>query len=334
MFLTGFDATTLNTLWVDKNLRQHGLIQAYSRTNRILNSVKTFGNIVCFRDLKQATDDAISLFGDKNAGGVVLLKTYNDYYNGFDHNGEYKPGYAELIAELTERFPIGEAIAGEEEQKEFIRLYGAILRLKNILTAFDDFDGNEILSDRDYQDYQSVYIDLYQVMRPKSDGDKENINDDIIFELELIKQIEVNIDYILMLVEKYHESNCADKSILAAIDKAINSSIELRSKKELINSFVARVNVSADASGDWRRFVQERKEDDIAALIAAEKLKEDEARRFIDIAFRDGILKTTGTDIDKILPPVSRFGDGNRAEKKQGIIDKLMVFFEKYLGLV
>ena len=334
MFLTGFDATTLNTLWVDKNLRQHGLIQAYSRTNRILNSVKTFGNIVCFRDLKQATDDAISLFGDKDAGGIVLLRTYDDYYNGFDHNGEYKPGYAELIAELMERFPLGEAIFGEQAKKDFIRLYGAILRLKNILTAFDEFTGNEILNDRDFQDYQSVYIDLYQEMRPKDAGDKENINDDIVFELELIKQIEVNIDYILMLVEKYHESNREDKSILAAINKAINSSIELRSKKELINSFVERVNVSKSVDDDWRRFVQERKEEDIVALIADEKLKAEEARRFIEIAFRDGILKTTGTDIDKIMPPVSRFGGGNRAEKKQSIIDKLMVFFEKYLGLV
>jgi len=334
MFLTGFDATTLNTLWVDKNLKQHGLIQAYSRTNRILNSVKTFGNIVCFRDLKKATDDAISLFGDKNAGGIVLLKTYNDYYNGFHHNGEYKPGYAELIAELIKHFPIGETIIGEEAQKEFIRLYGAILRLKNILTAFDDFAGNEILSDRDFQDYQSVYIDLYQAMRPKSDGDKENINDDIVFELELIKQIEVNIDYILMLVEKYHENNCEDKSILTAIDKAINSSIELRSKKELINRFIERVNTSADVGNDWQRFVHEKKEEDLSALIAAEKLKDDEARRFIDNAFRDGILKTTGTDIDRIMPPVSRFSDDNRDAKKQGVIDKLMGFFEKYLGLV
>jgi Type I site-specific restriction-modification system, R (restriction) subunit and related helicases len=191
-----------------------------------------------------------------------------------------------------------------------------------------------MLSNRDFQDYQSVYIDLYQAMRPKSDGDKESINDDIVFELELIKQIEVNIDYILMLVEKYHESNREDKSILAAIDKAINSSIELRSKKELINSFVARVNVSKSVDDDWRRFVQERKEEDITTLIADEKLKDEEARRFMEIAFRDGILKTTGTDIDKILPPVSRFGGGNRAEKKQSIIDKLMGFFEKYFGLV
>lgn len=334
MFLTGFDATTLNTLWVDKNLKQHGLIQAFSRTNRILNSVKTFGNIVCFRDLKQATDDAISLFGNKDAGGIVLLKTYHDYYNGYDQKGEHKPGYAELIAELIERFPLEEAIIGEEAQKDFIRLYGAILRLKNILTAFDDFAGNEILKDRDFQDYQSLYIDLYQDFRKDQNGDKENINDDIVFELELIKQIEVNIDYILMLVEKYHASNCEDKSILAAIDKAINSSIELRSKKELIENFVERVNTSAQVSDDWRHFVQERKEEDLSALIADEKLKDEEARRFIDNAFRDGMLKTAGTDIDKILPPVSRFGSGNRAIKKQSIIEKLMKFFEKYFGLV
>ena len=334
MFLTGFDATTLNTLWVDKNLKMHGLIQAYSRTNRILNSVKTFGNIVCFRDLKQATDDAIALFGNKEAGGIVLLKTFKDYYNGFDHNGQYKPGYAELIALLVEEYPIGEPIVGEEAQKEFIRLYGAILRLKNILTSFDDFEGNEILSDRDFQDYQSVYIDLYQQMRGGKDGDKENINDDVVFELELIKQVEVNIDYILMLVEKYRASNCEDKTIIAAITKAIDSSIELRSKKELIEKFIEQVNVSGASDNDWKRFVHERKEEDLSALIADEKLKDDETRRFVDIAFRDGILKTTGTDIDKIMPPVSRFGGGNRADKKQGIIDKMMKFFDKYLGLV
>jgi type I restriction enzyme R subunit len=335
MFLTGFDATTLNTLWVDKNLRLHGLIQAYSRTNRILNSVKTFGNIVCFRDLKQATDEAIALFGDKDAGGVVLLKTYNDYYSGYESDGKRHPGYAELIAELRERFPLGEAIVGEQSQKDFIRLYGAILRLKNILVAFDDFEGNEILDSRDFQDYQSVYIDLYQELRPADRGGKENINDDIVFELELIRQIEVNIDYILMLVEKYHESNREDKTVLAAIDKSINSTIELRSKKELIERFVEHANMSTQAGGNWQRFVEERKEEDLAALIAAENLKDEEARRFIDIAFRNGILKTTGTDIDRILPPVSRFGgDGSRGVRKQGIIEKLMAFFEKYLGLV
>ncbi|MBL4953099.1 type I restriction endonuclease subunit R [Neobacillus sp. YIM B02564] len=333
MFLTGFDATTLNTLWVDKNLRQHGLIQAFSRTNRILNSVKTYGNIVCFRDLKEETDKAIALFGNKDAGGIVLLKTFDEYYKGYDEKGEHKPGYAELIATLTTQYPLGQPILGEEAEKDFIRLYGAILRLRNILTSFDDFEGNEILSERDFQDYQSIYIDLYQEYRKGADGDKETINDDIVFEIELVKQIEVNIDYILMLVAKYQKSNCKDKTILTTIDKAINSSIELRSKKELIERFIEQVNVSTKVDEDWRKFLHERKEADITAIIEEERLKPEETRRFIDNAFRDGMLKTTGTAIDKIMPPVSRFG-GGRAAKKQGIIEKLMLFFEKYLGLV
>jgi type I restriction enzyme R subunit len=333
MFLTGFDATTLNTLWVDKNLRQHGLIQAFSRTNRILNSVKTYGNIVCFRDLKEETDKAIALFGNKDAGGIVLLKTYDEYYKGYDEKGEHKPGYEELISTLTTQYPLGQPILGEEAEKEFIRLYGAILRLRNILTSFDDFEGNEILSKRDFQDYQSIYIDLYQEYRKGANGDKETINDDIIFEIELIRQIEVNIDYILMLVAKYQESNCKDKTILTTIDKAINSGIELRSKKELIERFIEQVNLSTKVDEDWRKFLNERKEEDITAIIEEEKLKPEETRRFIDNAFRDGMLKTTGTAIDKIMPPVSRFG-GGRVVKKQGIIEKLMRFFEKYFGLV
>ena len=334
MFLTGFDATTLNTLWVDKNLRQHGLIQAFSRTNRILNSVKTYGNIVCFRDLKEETDKAIALFGNKDAGGIVLLKTYDEYYQGYDEKGEHKPGYEELIETLTTQYPLGQPIIGEEAEKDFIRLYGAILRLRNILTSFDDFAGNEILPERDFQDYQSIYIDLYQEYRKGASGDKETINDDIIFEIELIRQIEVNIDYILMLVAKYQESNCQDKSILTTIDKAINSSIELRSKKELIERFIEQVNGSTKIDEDWRKFLNERREADIAAIIEEEKLRPEETRRFLDNAFRDGILKTTGTAIDKIMPPVSRFGGGNRAARKQNIIEKLLKFFEKYFGLV
>jgi len=333
MFLTGFDATTLNTLWVDKNLRQHGLIQAFSRTNRILNSVKTFGNIVCFRDLKDETDKAIALFGNKDAGGIVLLKTFDEYYSGYYDDNGHKPGYEELIKELEEQFPLGQPIVGEEAQKEFIRLYGAILRLRNILTSFDDFAGKEILSERDFQDYQSVYIDMYQEFRKGSEADKENINDDIVFEIELIRQIEVNIDYILMLVAKYQQSNCKDKTILTTIDKAINSSIELRSKKELIERFIEQINVSSQVDEDWRTFLDESKEEEISALIEEEKLKPEETRRFIANALRDGTLKTTGTAIDKIMPPVSRFG-GSRTEKKQGIIEKLLAFFEKYLGLV
>ncbi len=334
MFLTGFDATTLNTLWVDKNLRQHGLVQAYSRTNRILNSIKTFGNIICFRDLKEETDKAIALFGDKDAGGIVLLKAYDDYYNGYYENGEYKPGYRDLITDLTTQFPLGQPIIGEKTKKSFIQLYGAILRIQNILTSFDEFEGNEILSERDFQDYQSIYIDLYQEFRKGADADKEVINDDIIFEIELILQVEVNIDYILMLVAKYRDSDCQDKNILVTIDKAINSSIVLRSKKELIEDFIGQVNISTIVDEDWRKFLHRRKEEDLTTIIKEEKLKEQQTRRLIDNAFRDGTLKTTGTAIDRIMPAASRFDNGKRAARKLTIIERLLKFFEKYFGLI
>jgi Type I site-specific restriction-modification system, R (restriction) subunit and related helicases len=334
MFLTGFDATTLNTLWVDKNLRQHGLIQSFSRTNRILNSVKTFGNIVCFRNLEDEVKEALALFGDKDAGGIVLLKTYNEYLNGYEEKGKHVPGYVELIEQLENLYPLGTTIVGENAQKEFIKLFSAILRVKNILICFDEFVNNKILSQRDFQDYQSVYIDLYQDFSKGKDADKENINDDIVFEIELIKQVEVNIDYILMLVAKYHQSNCENKSILITIDKTIGSSIELRSKKELIEGFIAQINAATNVDRDWREFVRNKKEQDLTTIITNEKLKPKETVKFIEGVFRDGSLKTTGTDIDKILPPISRFFGGNRAEKKQSVIEKLSMFFEKYFGLV
>lgn len=334
MFLTGFDATTLNTLWVDKNLRMHGLIQAFSRTNRILNSIKTFGNIICFRDLQKETDEAIALFGNKEAGGIVLLKTYEEYYNGYeDDKGREKEGYSELIEELQNKFPIDEQIIGEQNKKEFIVLFGNILKIKNILSAFDKFAGNEILSEREYQDYQSIYIDLYEETKKKRNTDKESINDDIIFEIELIKQVEINIDYILMKVAEYYKSNKKDKEILIDIKKAIDSSIELRSKKELIEGFIDRVNSSKNVTDDFKKFVREEKEKDLEKVIEEEKLKPEETKKFIDNSLRDGTLKTTGTDIDKLLPPVSRFGGGNRIEKKLGVIEKLKGFFDKYLGL-
>ena len=334
MFLTGFDATTLNTLWVDKNLRMHGLIQAFSRTNRILNSIKTFGNIICFRDLQNETDEAIALFGNKEAGGIVLLKTYEEYYNGYeDDKGREKEGYSQLIEELQNKFPIDEQIIGEQNKKEFIILFGNILKIKNILSAFDKFAGNEILSEREYQDYQSIYIDLYEEIKKTKNTDKENINDDIIFEIELIKQVEINIDYILMKVAEYYKSNKKDKEILIDIKKAIDSSIELRSKKELIEGFIDRVNSSKNVTDDFKKFVREEKEKDLEKVIEEEKLKPEETKKFIDNSLRDGTLKTTGTDIDKLLPPVSRFGGGNRIEKKLGVIEKLKGFFDKYLGL-
>ena len=333
MFLTGFDATTLNTLWVDKNLKQHGLIQAYSRTNRILNSVKTYGNIVCFRDLEEATNDAIALFGDKNASGIVLLKSYEDYYYGYeDDKGRKQLGYEERIAMLLQKYPLGEQIIGEQNKKDFIVLMGNILRLRNILSSFDKFAGNEILSERDFQDYIGTYTDLYEEYKSKSE-EEESIKEDIVFEMELVKQVEVNIDYILMLVAKYHASNCEDKEILGSIDKAIKSSLTLRSKKELIDKFISKINADTNVYSDWAKFVKQQKEIDLENLIKEENLNEKETRKFLDNSFRDGEVKTTGTDIEKILPPMRRFGGGNRAEKKQTIIDKIKKFFEKYFGI-
>ena len=336
MFLTGFDATTLNTLWVDKNLKMHGLIQAYSRTNRILNSIKVFGNIVCFRNLQKRTDDAISLFGDKEAGGIVLMRGYKDYYFGYeDADGKYHPGYQDMIEELTTKFPLTEErITGEQRQKEFIVLFGAILRMRNLLTSFDEFAGSEILSELDFQDYLGRYQDLRDEWKNrKPGGEKEDITDDIVFEIELIKQIEINIDYILLLVQKYHDSHCDDKEVLITIRKAVDASPELRSKKALIETFIAGINDVSDVMLEWRTFVAEEKERQLVAIIQEENLKDDETRRFMESSFRDGSVKTTGTDIDRLMPPISRFGGGNRAEKKQTIIEKLKGFFDRFFGI-
>ena len=336
MFLTGFDATTLNTLWVDKNLKMHGLIQAFSRTNRILNSIKTFGNIVCFRNLQKRVDAAIALFGDKEAGGIVLLHKFADYYYGYTtQDGKTKPGYVDMIGDLTEKFPLSEPrIEGERNQKEFITLFGAILRMRNLLLSFDDFKGKELISERDLQDYLGRYQDLRDEWVNRAKGEKEDITDDIVFEIELIRQIEINIDYILMLVKKYHDSNCGDKEILVTIQKAVDASPELRSKKQLIETFIAGINDVDDVMAEWHSFVAEEREKELAQIIQDEKLKEPETRKFLENAFRDGEVKTTGTDIDKLMPPVSRFGGGGaRAKKKQTVIEKLKGFFDRFFGI-
>ena len=334
MFLTGFDATTLNTLFVDKNLKQHGLIQAFSRTNRILNFVKTFGNIVCFRDLQQATDDAIALFGDKDASSIVVLKDFWSYYNGYDNkDGKHCYGYSELVDQLKSEFPEGRPVLGEDAEKRFVALFGSLLKSINILSTFDQYEGREELSDRQLQDYQSHYLDLRDKWRRRKPGDKENINDDLIFETELIRQVEINIDYILLLVQKYHDTNCTDKEILVNISKAIGSSLQLRSKKELIESFISSVNAGTDVDRGWREYVQRRKAEDLNEIIESEHLKPEETEKFIESSFRDGQVRTTGTDIDKILPPMSRFGEGNRQEKKRSVIEKIQSFFERYFGL-
>ncbi|MBN2785883.1 MAG: type I restriction endonuclease subunit R [Pontiellaceae bacterium] len=327
MFLTGFDATTLNTLWVDKNLRAHGLIQAFSRTNRILNSVKTYGNVVSFRNLEQETNDALALFGNKDAKGIVLLRPYAEYYKE----------YQKRVNELLETFPLGTPIIGETAQKAFIKLFGSILRLKNILTAFDDFAGNEILSDRDFQDYQSLYLNLYAEFRSTSEAEKESINDDVVFEIELIKQIEINVDYILMLVERYlkKKETGEDKEIKAAIDRAVNSSPSLRNKKDLIEQFVDSVSTKSKVDAEWVAFIAAKKAEELERIIAEENLNVDETKAFVENAFRDGAIPVNGTAITKILPPVSRFNKNNsHALKKQTVLEKLSTFFERFFGLI
>lgn len=325
MFLTGFDATTLNTLWVDKNLRSHGLIQAFSRTNRILNSVKTFGNIVSFRNLEDETKDALALFGNNEAAGVVLLKPFEHYYTD----------YTAKVADLLARFPLGQQLLGEQAKKDFVALFGVILRLRNILTAFDDFDGNEILTDRQVQDYTSRYLDLYADFRAQRDADKEPIADDLVFEIELIKQVEVNVDYILELVRQHRADHPSDDTEMrTAVERAIDSSPSLRNKKDLIEEFVASLTARSDVDTEWERFVTARREAELAALIASENLDPAATHAFVRSAFRDGAIQETGTAITKLLPPVSRFDRaGAHAAKKQAVLDKLAAFVERFLGL-
>jgi type I restriction enzyme R subunit len=325
MFLTGFDATTLNTLWVDKGLRQHGLLQAFSRTNRILNSVKTYGNVVCFRDLEQATNGALALFGNKDAKGIVLLRPYREYY----------AEYEERVEELLQGYPLGSPIVGETIQKQFIRVFGQILRLRNILVSFDDFAGDEILTARQLQDYQSIYLDFFAEFRKSADAEKESINDDLVFEIELIKQVEVNVDYVLMLVRRYlEEGGGEDEELRAAIDRAVDSSPSLRNKKDLIEQFVDSLTVDAEVDEEWRTFVRAKRSSDLDQIIAEEGLDPEETRAFVEGAFRDGAVPTTGTAITRVLPPVSRFSPANsHAAKKKAVLDKLAAFFERYFGL-
>ncbi|MBO0896112.1 type I restriction endonuclease subunit R [Arthrobacter sunyaminii] len=326
MFLTGFDATTMNTLFVDKNLRAHGLIQAFSRTNRILNSVKTYGNIVSFRDLEEQTNDAIALFGNKDARGVVLLKPYVDYYTE----------YQEKVDELLTAYPLGTPIVGESAQKEFIALFGTVLRLQNILTSFDEFAGNEILTDRQGQDYRSVYLDLYAEFRKEKTADKEQINDDVVFEIELIKQVEINVDYILMLVQKYREQrgDGEDKEIRAEITRAVDASPTLRNKKDLVEAFIDRVSITGEIDEEWRAFIEERRESELEKIIESENLRPQATRTFVDMAFSDGSIQVAGPAITRVLPPVSRFTPtGGLGEKKQRVLLKLSEYFDRFFGL-
>lgn len=332
MFLTGFDATTLNTLWVDKNLRYHGLLQAYSRTNRILNSIKDHGNIICFRNLEKATNDCLQLFGNKNAAGLILLKTFDDYFFGFDDEmGKHHPGWKELIEELLAKFPLGAPILGETAEKEFIRLFGTILRAFNILVTFDEFSDNHIISDDDFVDYRGFYNELHDKYRPKK-GELTNINDDLVFEMELMKSIEINIDYILFLVGQLDGNESHDREIIIKTMKSVEASPDLRNKKQLIENFIESHTPGNDVHDQWHEFVRQSQQQQIEDIIKSEKLKRDKTLDFISQSFREGGVTESGTAIAEILPPMGLFGGAGakRAEKKKSVIAKLKEFFERF----
>ena len=344
MFLTGFDAKTLNTLWVDKNLRMHGLIQAFSRTNRILNSVKTFGNIVCFRDLSDEVDEALALFGDPDAGGIVLLKPYEVYFQR----------YTELLEHLRTAFPLqgGFDLLGEEAEKDLVKTFGAILRLRNILSCFDDFANDDPIGERELQDYQSHYLDIADKYRRKREAELVDIGDDLVFEMELVKQVEINIDYILMLVEQRHGDNVQDKEIADKIRSAVASSPELRDKAELIEAFMRLVGFG-DVSEtkvdiaempeqerhgviarEWRRHVAASMESDLERIVEENRLKPEETRALMSESFTAGGVPDTGVAISKVMRPVSRFAKGNPyGQKRRTVVDALKAFFEKYRSL-
>jgi len=321
MFLTGFDAPTLNTLWVDKNLRMHGLVQAFSRTNRILNTVKSFGQIVCFRNLEEATRAAIGLFGDAEASGVVLLRPYQEYYDD----------YAAKVADVLARFPLGRTITDE---KGFVVAWSAILRLLNLLTTFDQFTPDvRVLSDRERQDYDGEYMRLREKYA-RRDADKESILDDVVFEVELVKRVEIGLPQILEMVRAYHDGNCQDQEILANVERATAASPSLRSKRDLIEAFIASLAPGADVDDAWVAFIASRKRAELDALIATLHLSPSPTRRLMEAAFRDGGVPTSGMAVAAILPPISHFAPDNAyARTTERVLDALAAYYDRFADL-
>ena len=331
MFLTGFDATTLNTLWVDKNLRYHGLLQSYSRTNRILNSIKQFGNIVCFRNLEDSTNKALSLFGDPEARGISILRPFDDYFNGYEDNkGQHQKGYKELAEELQQMLKPGEYPFGEDAERNFVKLFGNILKMRNLLSVFDQFEGKDMLSERDVQDYTGIYLDIREkIIHQKKD--KEDICDDLVFEMEFVKQVEVNIDFILFLVEQYRKSHKQDGEIRVRISKAIDSSPDLRDKKELIEKFIEQLTPDSEVDAAWRVYVNSEKRRQFDAIIDEENLKRDKAVEFIENAYERGYVPEGGMELDGIMPPINPFDvNANREGKIATVLEKLKAFFQRF----
>ena len=351
MFLTGFDAPTMNTLFVDKNLRYHGLIQAFSRTNRILNKMKAFGNIVCFRNLEKATKDAIKVFGDENSINVIIERSYDEYINGFtdEDTGVVFKGYKELCEEIIEKFPDPTEIKLEKDKKEFVKLFGEILKRENILRNYDEFSSFEkIITERLKQDMKSTYIKIKEELispdpsgggdRGKGGKDDEKIDfSDVEFHIDLLKTEEVNLDYILALIlEKAKEQGTNNETLKEEIRRLIRSSLGTRAKEELIIEFINRIDLTKfDKNEDileaFYEYAKIEKEHKINELIYEENLKE-KSKKFIEKSISRGYVSQGGTELDDVLPPVGRRG-GAREVKKQSVLSKLKDIVKVFVGI-
>ena len=377
MFLTGFDAPTLNTLFVDKNLRFHGLIQAFSRTNRIYDSTKTFGNIVTFRDLEQHTIDAIKLFGDQSTANFVLEKSYREYLEGFKDltSGEAKKGYLEIVKELNDRFPDAGKIVTEQEKKEFVKLFGEYLRVENILQNYDEFttlkafqtlDVNkseaieafkgkyfitdediaamqkmEILSDRMIQDYKSTYNDIRDWLRREKEGkqsEKSKLNwDDVVFEIDLLKSQEIDLDYILELIFEKNKKKIGKSSLIEEIRRVIRSSVGNRAKESLIVDFINNTNLDSyddrtDVIKAFYEYAQAELKKEATDLIVGYNLNEEEAKHYIELSLKRKFASENGTDFNNILPKMSPLNP-QYLTKKKTVFQKIVAFIEKFKGV-
>ena len=343
MFLTGFDAPTLNTLFVDKNLRYHGLIQAFSRTNRILNKTKAFGNIVCFRNLERATEDAIKTFGDENSVNVILEKSYDEYINGFKDNetGKTFKGYIEICEELIAKFPDPTEIVLEADKKEFVQLFGELLKAENILRNFDEFQNFEkIISERQMQDMKSVYVDIRESFlneRRSREVEAQQVDfSDVEFQIDLLKTDEINLDYILNLIMQKAKESKDIEHLKDEIRRVIKSSLGTRAKEDLVMDFISKKRLSELQNDDniietFYNFAKREKEEKINQLIAEENLNE-KAYRFIEKSISKGFVEYTGDELDGIIPPLSRRG-GAREKKKEIVLEKLRKIVDVFVGI-
>ena len=377
MFLTGFDAPTLNTLFVDKNLRYHGLMQAFSRTNRIYDATKTFGNIVTFRDMEAATKEAIRTFGDSSTRNEVLEKSYTEYLEGFTDivTGEARRGYIDVVTELNEKFPTSEEIITESDKKEFAKLFGEYLRVENILQNYDEFthlkalqtiDINDpqaveafkeanfvtdediatmqqiqVLPDRKIQDYRSTYNDIRDWLRRERSGKEEEKSkvdwDDVVFEVDLLKSQEINLDYILELIFEHNKKTCDKVVLIEEIRRVIRASIGNRAKESLVVDYINETDLNAICDkpsilDSFYNYAQEKLRVEAAQLIADENLNEQEAKRYISVSLKREYASENGTELNAILPKMSPLNP-LYLTKKQSVFKKIASFIEKYKGV-